>query len=77
MMTQYAKLPPWAWAAIRRTGRWAAGAGTGHSFFADRSFWLAAPADLYRLQRVRVVWDALRNCVSLHPQLFAHSDRPA
>ena len=29
-------------------------------FYAERSFWLAAPTDLYRLQRVRAVWNLLR-----------------
>ena len=39
-------------------------------FCAERSFWLAAPTDLYRLQRVRAVWDLLRSYVDQHPALF-------
>lgn len=42
------------------------------SFSAERNFWLAAPVDLYRLQRVRVVWNLLREFSELHPPLFAH-----
>jgi DNA-binding transcriptional LysR family regulator len=43
------------------------------SFHAERSFWLAAPVDLYRLQRVRVVWNLLREYSGQHPPLFAHT----
>ncbi|TVT46083.1 MAG: LysR family transcriptional regulator [Denitromonas halophila] len=32
--------------------------------------WLAAPADLFRLRRVRVVWDFLRALVAESPALF-------
>jgi DNA-binding transcriptional LysR family regulator len=39
-------------------------------FFAERSFWLVAPADLYRLRRVRVVWDLLREFADSHASLF-------
>ena len=46
-------------------------------FFAERSFWLAAPTDLYRLQRVRAVWDLLRSYVGQHPALFVHPAAPA
>lgn len=42
-------------------------------FFAERSFWLAAPTDLYRLRRVRVVWDMLREYADSQPGLFVHS----
>lgn len=42
------------------------------SFSAERNFWLAAPVDLYRLQRVRVVWNLLREYSEQHPPLFAH-----
>jgi DNA-binding transcriptional LysR family regulator len=42
-------------------------------FFAERSFWLAAPTDLYRLQRVKAVWDLLRSYVDGHPALFVHT----
>ena len=47
-------------------------------FFAERSFWLAAPTDLYRLQRVRVVWNMLREYSDSQPSLFVHDgDSPA
>jgi DNA-binding transcriptional LysR family regulator len=42
-------------------------------FFAERSFWLAAPADLYRLRRVKVVWDMLRDLAENHPGLWRHA----
>jgi DNA-binding transcriptional LysR family regulator len=41
-------------------------------FFAERSYWLAAPTDLYRLQRVRAVWNLLREHADSHPGLFIH-----
>jgi DNA-binding transcriptional LysR family regulator len=41
-------------------------------FFAERSYWLAAPTDLYRLQRVRAVWNLLREHAEAHPELFMH-----
>lgn len=41
-------------------------------FFAERSFWLAAPTDLYRLQRVRAVWNMLREYADGQPELFLH-----
>lgn len=40
------------------------------SFFAERAFWLAAPTDLYRLRRIRVVWDMLREAAEREPALF-------
>jgi DNA-binding transcriptional LysR family regulator len=46
-------------------------------FFAERSFWLVAPADLYRLRRVRVVWDVLRAYADSQPALFQHPQPPA
>jgi DNA-binding transcriptional LysR family regulator len=47
-------------------------------FFAERSFWLAAPTDLYRLQRVRAVWNMLREYADSKPALFVHEgDKPA
>jgi len=47
-------------------------------FFAERSFWLAAPTDLYRLQRVRAVWNMLREYSDGQPELFLHKgDSPA
>lgn len=41
-------------------------------FSAERSFWLAAPTDLYRLRRVKVVWDVLREYADSSPGLFVH-----
>ncbi|TFW28023.1 LysR family transcriptional regulator [Massilia horti] len=41
-------------------------------FSAERSYWLAAPTDLYRLQRVRAVWNLLREHADGHPELFMH-----
>lgn len=40
------------------------------SFHVERAFWLVAPTDLYRLQRVRVVWNLLRESVERHIALF-------
>jgi len=42
-------------------------------FFAERSFWLAAPSDLFRLRRVRVVWDMLREYADSQPGLFVNA----
>ncbi len=39
-------------------------------FYAERSFWLAAPTDLYRLRRVKVVWNLLRDYANSQPGLF-------
>jgi len=39
-------------------------------FHAERSFWLAAPTDLYRLRRVKVVWNLLRDYADSQPSLF-------
>jgi DNA-binding transcriptional LysR family regulator len=39
-------------------------------FFAERSFWLAAPTDLYRLRRVKAVWNLLRDYADSQPSLF-------
>jgi DNA-binding transcriptional LysR family regulator len=41
-------------------------------FYAERSFWLAAPTDLYRLRRVKVVWDLLRELADGNPGLWWH-----
>lgn len=41
-------------------------------FYAERSFWLAAPVDLYRLRRVKVVWDVLRRQADDNPALWWH-----
>jgi DNA-binding transcriptional LysR family regulator len=43
-------------------------------FFAERSYWLAAPTDLYRLQRVRAVWNLLREHADSNPGLFIRED---
>jgi DNA-binding transcriptional LysR family regulator len=42
-------------------------------FSAERSFWLAAPTDLYRLRRVKVVWDVLREYADSSPGLFVQN----
>jgi DNA-binding transcriptional LysR family regulator len=39
-------------------------------FFAERTYWMAAPADLYRLQRVRVIWNLVREHAERNPALF-------
>jgi DNA-binding transcriptional LysR family regulator len=39
-------------------------------FFAERTYWMAAPTDLYRLQRVRVIWNLLREHAEKNPALF-------
>lgn len=39
-------------------------------FYAERSFSLAAPSDLYRLRRVRVVWNFLRELADKNPRMF-------
>jgi DNA-binding transcriptional LysR family regulator len=39
-------------------------------FFAERTYWMAAPTDLYRLQRVRVLWNLLREHAEQNPALF-------
>ncbi len=39
-----------------------------------RTCWLAAPEDLFRQRRVRVVWDFLREIVKEEPALFAFSN---
>jgi DNA-binding transcriptional LysR family regulator len=39
-------------------------------FFAARTYWMAAPADLYRLQRVRVIWNLLREHAENNSSLF-------
>lgn len=45
------------------------------SFHAERSFWLVAPVDLYRLQRVRVVWNLLREYSERNSSLFKNDDK--
>jgi DNA-binding transcriptional LysR family regulator len=38
--------------------------------FAERAYWLVAPVDLYRLPRVRAVWNLLRDFADARPELF-------
>ncbi len=42
--------------------------------FAERAYWLVAPVDLYRLPRVRAVWNLLREYADAQPELFVHGD---
>jgi DNA-binding transcriptional LysR family regulator len=35
-----------------------------------RTLWLATPEDLFKVRRVRVIWDFIRNLVESEPQLF-------
>ncbi|HQR72779.1 MAG TPA: LysR family transcriptional regulator [Burkholderiaceae bacterium] len=42
-----------------------------------RTFWLATHADWYRLRRVRVVWDFIRQVVEAQHELFVAKQRPA
>ncbi|MGZ8293751.1 MAG: LysR family transcriptional regulator [Telluria sp.] len=45
-------------------------------FYAERSFWLVAPTDLYRLQRVRAVWNLLREYAESKQSLFMNTRDP-
>jgi DNA-binding transcriptional LysR family regulator len=38
--------------------------------FVERAYWLVAPVDLYRLPRVRAVWNVLRQFAESHAGLF-------
>jgi DNA-binding transcriptional LysR family regulator len=40
--------------------------------FAERAYWMVAPVDLYRLPRVRAVWNVLREYADAQPALFVH-----
>jgi DNA-binding transcriptional LysR family regulator len=40
--------------------------------FAERAYWMVAPVDLYRLPRVRTVWNLLRQYADEQPGLFMH-----
>jgi DNA-binding transcriptional LysR family regulator len=42
--------------------------------FAERAYWLVAPVDLYRLPRVRAVWNLLREYADAQPELFVRGD---
>ena len=42
--------------------------------YAERAYWMVAPVDLYRLPRVRAVWNLLREYADTQPALFAHPD---
>jgi len=35
-----------------------------------RTLWIAAPEDLFRIRRIRRVWDHIRDVVSAHPKFF-------
>lgn len=35
-----------------------------------RTLWIAAPEDLLRIKRIRVVWDHIRRVIEQHPALF-------
>jgi len=41
-----------------------------HEVFAERAYWLVAPVDLYRLPRVRAVWNLLRDYAEANGHLF-------
>ena len=45
------------------------------SFYVERAFWLVAPTDLYRLQRVRVVWNFLRESAERQSKFFVLDSR--
>ena len=45
-------------------------------FYAERSFWMVAPTDLYRLQRVKSVWNLLREYAESKPSLFMNTRDP-
>ena len=57
--------PPYAVPADERLQRILPG-----ELFVQRSFWLVAPSDLFRLRRIRAVWDYLRQMVEGEPHLF-------
>jgi len=35
-----------------------------------RTLWIAAPEDLLRIKRIRVVWDFIRELIEARPELF-------
>ena len=35
-----------------------------------RTLWIAAPEDLFRIRRIRRVWDHIRDVVLAHPNFF-------
>lgn len=39
----------------------------------NRTLWIAAPEDLLRIKRVRVVWDFIRDLIEQRPELFRRS----
>jgi DNA-binding transcriptional LysR family regulator len=45
--------------------------------FAERAYWMVAPVDLYRLPRVRAIWNLLREYADAKPELFMHNDGTA
>ena len=42
-----------------------------NEIWVERAYWLVAPVDLYRLPRVRAVWNMLREFAETQPELFA------
>lgn len=38
-----------------------------------RTLWIAAPEDLFRIRRIRRVWDHIRDVVSAHPNFFGRT----
>jgi len=38
-----------------------------------RTLWIAAPEDLFRIRRIRCVWDHIRSVVSAHPHFFGQA----
>jgi len=44
--------------------------------YAERTYYMVAPVDLYRLPRVRAVWNLLRDYADAQPELFAVTGEP-
>jgi DNA-binding transcriptional LysR family regulator len=42
--------------------------------YAERAYYMVAPVDLYRLPRVRAVWNLLRDYADAQPELFSVTD---
>jgi DNA-binding transcriptional LysR family regulator len=38
-----------------------------------RTLWIAAPEDLFRIRRIRYVWDQIRGIVAAHPKFFGQA----
>lgn len=43
----------------------------------DRSFWLMALSDSFKLRRVRMVWDYIRQVIEAEPEYFGHASKAA